>query len=268
MPKISIVTINLNNADGLRRTLESLGSQSYDDFESIIIDGGSGDHSSKVIQEFIDLGRPRISHWISEPDSGIYQAQNKGARLASGKYLFFLNSGDYLASPQTLKKLDPENWTADLVYGNIIVVSQNESFELQSPRRITIKHMLLATLSHPATFISRQLFERVGPYREYYKICGDYHFFLDAIYNHSATTDFRNETVSVFPLGGISSNEEFLDLHISERRRAQKEVLPGEILDLVEELRQMESRMNSLKFAILAIPRFLRRRLARRRNIW
>lgn len=267
-PEISIITINLNNASGLRRTLESIADQSYGNFESIVIDGQSVDSSVEVIQEYIALGRPQVFHWISEADSGIYQAQNKGVRFASGRYLLFLNSGDYLTGPNILEKLDPKNWTADLVYGHIKVVGESESYESKAPAQITIKHMLLSTLNHPATFISRQLFDRVGPYWEDYKICADYHFFLDAIYNHSATTDFRNETISVFPLGGISSSKKYLDIHISERRRAQKEVLLREILDLVDELRQMENRMNSLKFAILAIPRFLRRQLAKRRNQW
>ena len=97
MPLLSIITINRNNASGLRKTIESVVTQDCTDFEYLIIDGASTDDSPAVIQEFV-TGKHgnKISHWISEPDTGIYNAMNKGGRQARGTYVYMLNSGDWL----------------------------------------------------------------------------------------------------------------------------------------------------------------------------
>ena len=86
--KLSIITINLNNAAGLRKTIQSVVNQTYIDFEYIIIDGFSSDGSIEVIKEYAD----RINYWVSEPDRGIYNAMNKGILKTSGEYIHFLNS--------------------------------------------------------------------------------------------------------------------------------------------------------------------------------
>ena len=88
--RLSIITINYNNREGLRKTIESVVNQTYRNFEYIIIDGGSTDGSVEVVKEYAD----RISYWVSEPDNGIYNAMNKGVLAANGKYIQFLNSGD------------------------------------------------------------------------------------------------------------------------------------------------------------------------------
>ena len=86
--KLSIITINYNNCDGLRKTIESVIAQTTRDFEYIVIDGGSTDGSVDVIKEYADY----IDYWVSEPDKGIYNAMNKGTRAAHGDFLLFLNS--------------------------------------------------------------------------------------------------------------------------------------------------------------------------------
>ena len=88
--KLSVITINYNNRDGLRKTIESVVNQTCRDFEYIIIDGGSTDGSVDVIKQYAD----RIDYWVSEPDKGIYHAMNKGIAVAHGEYLNFMNSGD------------------------------------------------------------------------------------------------------------------------------------------------------------------------------
>jgi glycosyltransferase involved in cell wall biosynthesis len=88
--KLSVITINYNNAIGLRKTIESVVNQTFRDYEYIIIDGGSTDGSVDVIKEYAD----KIDYWVSEPDKGIYNAMNKGVAAAHGEYTNFLNSGD------------------------------------------------------------------------------------------------------------------------------------------------------------------------------
>src|SRR5687768_15687660 len=107
-PKISVITINLNNQIGLRKTLESVVNQTSESFEYIVVDGSSTDGSVEVLNKYKD----RIAHLRSEKDTGIYHAMNKGIKLAKGEYLLFLNSGDWLADNRslenTLKLIEPD----------------------------------------------------------------------------------------------------------------------------------------------------------------
>ena len=88
--KYSIITVNFNNKEGLRKTIESVIHQTFHDFEFIVIDGGSTDGSADVLKEY----HTQIDYWVSEPDGGIYQGMNKGIKKATGDYLNFMNSGD------------------------------------------------------------------------------------------------------------------------------------------------------------------------------
>ena len=103
MAKYSIITINYNNADGLRRTIESVVSQTFDDYEYVIIDGGSTDGSVDVIKEYEN----KISYWVSEKDGGIYNAMNKGVKASNGEYLIFMNSGDVFYRDKVLEDIMP-----------------------------------------------------------------------------------------------------------------------------------------------------------------
>ena len=126
MPTLTIITINLNNSIGLRKTIESVISQTYNDFEYLIIDGGSIDGSVDVIKEYAD----RISYWFSEPDKGIYNAMNKGILKAKGQYLQFLNSGDYLVNKNVIENVFHELPDCDLLYGNIITVKPDGKLQI------------------------------------------------------------------------------------------------------------------------------------------
>ena len=98
MKKLSIITINLNNQSGLIKTIQSVISQTFKDFEWIIIDGDSTDGSKELLKKHIQ----HFTHCISEKDNGIYNAMNKGIKLAQGEYIYFLNSGDYLCNKDTM----------------------------------------------------------------------------------------------------------------------------------------------------------------------
>ena len=98
--KLSIITINFNDAKGLEKTIQSVINQTYKDFEYIVVDGASTDGSVDVIKKYSN----KLTHWVSEPDTGIYNAMNKGTRMASGEYCLYLNSGDFLADNDVLEK--------------------------------------------------------------------------------------------------------------------------------------------------------------------
>src|SRR4030043_464009 len=121
MPHLSIITINLNNAAGLRQTIESVINQTFSDYEYIIIDGGSTDGSVDVIKEYAS----KLRYWITEPDTGIYNAMNKGIMQAKGEYFQFLNSGDWFLNETILQKLFSVDHNADILYGDEYWVYKN-----------------------------------------------------------------------------------------------------------------------------------------------
>ena len=118
--KYSIITVNYNNKEGLRRTIESVIHQTFHDYEFIIIDGGSTDGSMDVLKEY----DAQINYWVSEPDSGIYNAMNKGIAKAKGEYLNFMNSGDCFYTADVLEKVSLYNSNADFIVGTIITIAR------------------------------------------------------------------------------------------------------------------------------------------------
>lgn len=263
-PLVSIITINLNNAAGLRKTLESLAAQTWQNFESILVDGGSTDGSVEVIKEFLSTQQFQIGKWVSEKDKGLYHAQNKGINFSKGKYLLFLNSGDYLASDDVLKELKPEKWTTDMVYGNLLLSNGDTTQPLKPfkpPKEITILHLLMESLPHQTFFIQKKLFKTIGLYREDLRVYSDYHFFLNAIYNFQATLKYCDTAVTVYDTTGISGNKKFMYLRYRERKAVQKELLPPEAYAVIQHIDDHINHTNSFRFALLAIPRYFARRL-------
>ena len=115
--KLSIVTINLNNVEGLKRTIDSIVSQTYSNYEWIIIDGGSIDGSTDLIEQ----NKQHLSYWCSEPDKGIYNALNKGIAYANGEYISFMNSGDVYASENILQEVFLQDHKGGILYGDWII---------------------------------------------------------------------------------------------------------------------------------------------------
>ncbi len=232
MPAVSIITINYNNAKGLEKTIQSVIEQNFTDFEFIIIDGGSSDESVEVIKKY----ESKISHWASEKDKGIYNAQNKGIKVAKGEYTLFLNSGDYLAEKDILKKVFYKKPTADIVYGNMYIVYSKDRMEKgYMPAELTFYHMIKNTLWHPVSFIKRSLFEKYGGYNEDYKIAADYDFFLNMLIVKKVSTEYLNEFISVFIHDGKSASADNIEVIKKERRQAQMQYFHPSIIALAEQ---------------------------------
>lgn len=220
MPLISIITVNYNNASELKKTIESVVSQTFNDFEHIIIDGASTDGSIEVIKSF----ESEIAYWISEKDTGIYSAMNKAIKIAKGKYCLFLNSGDFVTNKNVLADVSNRGLDADIVYGNMIIHHRNGKKELgKMPEQITFHQMIVDTLWHPVSFIKKSLFDTYGCYREDIKIVADYEFFLKTIIVYKVTTQYIPITISEFLLGGMSSHPSNAALIASERKKIQLE---------------------------------------------
>ena len=216
MPVVSIITINYNNTAGLKKTIDSVISQTFQDIEFIIIDGGSTDGSVDIIKS----NAAKITHWVSEKDNGIYNAQNKGARKATGEYCLFLNSGDHLVESATLDKVVKE-LNKDIVYGDLLIedAQRNRSNGI-SPDVLDVYHFMISTLWHPCTFIKRALFEKYGYYREDFKITGDYEFFLRVILKNGVSYRHIPVPISIFDMSGVSNDPENQKLQSEERKRS------------------------------------------------
>lgn len=203
--KLSIITVNLNNKSGLQKTIDSVISQTYKDFEWIIIDGGSTDGSKELIEQYSQY----ITYWISEPDKGIYNAMNKGIISANSEYLLFLNSGDWLINTNIIEQAFPFMNNADFVYGSLQLVNRDGDIKIWDIPidSVTGELFLNSTMPHPATFIKKEKLLQYGGYDESYKIAADWKFFMDAILFGNSSLKKMPFVVSVFSEDGISSTQ-------------------------------------------------------------
>lgn len=274
IPKISIITVNYNDAEGLERTLESVRTQTFQDFEHIVIDGGSTDSSLEVIRRH----GSRLAYWCSEPDGGVYQGMNKGASHARGQYLLFLNAGDTLANPRVLQWAAPQLNGEDIVYGNLEVLPEPSATAPTSPPpgnsprsassslkpyiklypdQPTLRFLLEDSLPHPSTFIRRAIFG--DGYDTRFRIVADWHFWLRRILFDNCTTLHLRHTVSSFQLGGLSSNYEATQ---ADRRAAYSSLFPPMIAAPIERQILLERQGIADLANSLASTRRLSRRLA------
>jgi glycosyltransferase involved in cell wall biosynthesis len=237
MPKVSVITISYNNAEGLLRTMDSVIKQDYTDYEYIVIDGGSSDNSKEIINSFAD----KITYWVSEPDRGVYHAMNKGIAVAKGEYLHFLNAGDIYASDDVLSKVFVKDYDASLLRGIQICDYGNrqERWLNLGDRDVTLYDMYVNTLLHQATFIKSDLFQKYGLYDEDLKIVSDWKFFLQAILGGEKTI-YLGFDVVVFEMEGISTNKEHGDLHLHERKMVTEQLFPSNILADYKRLKYLE----------------------------
>ena len=266
--KLTIITINYNNASGLQKTMESVLNQTSKEFEYIIVDG-SAPHPPKggvsdraVIESFVknvegqEIGFT-LCTWLSpeggvgggfysEPDSGIYNAMNKGIRMAKGEYIHFLNSGDWLVDEfvveRMLKELSSfefrvsgsesgvEARPIDIFVGNKIMVRPDGKVRYghNDKRPVTALTFYRGTIEHTSAYIRRAMFDVVGMYDETLRIVSDYKWYFDAVLNHNALVAFTDIYVSYFDNTGISSTN--LTLDKAERRQVLEQMLPPTVL--------------------------------------
>lgn len=308
--KLSIITINYNNAEGLRKTLASVAAQTYTKIEHIIVDGGSTDGSVEVIEAYASgvactasgcgikdavsaadaavnsqpakgaqlrkatqpangtLPAHSAHHqilWVSEKDKGIYNAMNKGIRMATGEYIEILNSGDILFDSQVTQRMmaalaqqvrgyrlevkGNENSIAEntalspnslitsspiqnrpaILYGNMIKVNaQGQVVGKSGYTEYSLRQFYHSTLNHDCAYIRRDLFEEYGLYDENLKIVSDWKWYLQAIGLGRVKPVYVDIDVTIFDDGGIS--ERNLALRNAERRQVLEELLPPAIL--------------------------------------
>ena len=216
MKKISIITVCLNEAESIRATCDSICSQSYSDFEWIVIDGGSTDGTLEILREYEDS----MDCLISEPDTGIYNAMNKGAVKASGQYLIFMNGGDRFACADALLMASKAP-RAQMLYGDVYLGDSSGDVETY-PDVVESGYMLRKMIPHQTTFYERATFEAVGGYDESFKIAGDYDLYARLFEVERISHHHISHPIAIFDLEGVSNSKDFRQLRKRENHRIRK----------------------------------------------
>lgn len=205
--KVSVITVVYNNRETVAGAIESVLGQQHSELEYIVVDGGSTDGTLEVINEY----RDSISHIISEPDNGIYDAMNKGIARATGELIGILNSDDAYASNRVLrdvvKVFDAQR--VDCVYGDLVYVSDHET------RRV-IRYWQAGEFSrgkfrwgwappHPTLFLRREVYEQHGRFNTDLNIAADYELMLRFLYKHRVPAAYVPEVLVCMKDGGTSN---------------------------------------------------------------
>ncbi len=234
--KLSIITINYNNSEGLKRTLDSVVGQTFTDYEWIVIDGGSTDGSRELIEKYNE----HFVYWISEPDGGIYQAMNKGIEHATGEWLLFLNSGDWLYKNDVLEKVFSEHHDADILYGDVMYHwPDNRGLELdEKPDNLSLYFFYKDTLCHQATFYKKDIFVN-HKYNEDLRICSDWTLYIQLLIEGYR---FKHLPfcISNFAQDGLSTH--LNEAHLAERQWVFDNCFPDWAKPDLERLEQMDER--------------------------
>jgi len=215
--QFSIITICYNEGNRIEKTLQSIFSQTFLDYESIVIDGGSTDGTVDIIKKYLD----RITYFVSEKDNGRYDAMNKGIMVSNGEYLLFLNGGDYFASKTVLQDVVNFRLDTPIIYGNIITRKGNID-KIKNTNRIIGKPFAFykKTFPHPGTFIKKGLFDQYGLYNTTYTISSDNDFFKRVIINNVKCKHIP-VIISVFYKDGISCSPLTKEIQKKENRQIQ-----------------------------------------------
>lgn len=240
MNKLSIITVNYNDKIGLKKTFESVVKQTFQDYEFIVIDGGSTDGSKDLILEYED----KISYWVSEKDNGVFHAMNKGIKVATGDFVIFMNGGDIFNTNLILDEVVPElNSEFDIYYGDNYKESSNSKRLKTYPEHLSFSFFYTSSLNHQSTFIRKSLFEEHFYYNEDYKIASDWEFFAYVICHKNVSYKYLKKIISVYDFTGISSNPKFSELFNQEKAQSIQKYFPVFINDYKE-----VSELNSKRF--------------------
>lgn len=247
IPDLSIITVNHNNRSGLLKTIESAINQTFKNYEYIIIDGASTDGSAELIKEYSD----RIYYWVSERDSGIYNAMNKGIKRANGEYLLFLNSGDKLINKNILGEVFKEDHKEDIIYGDITYFDPVKKKMLKPclPEKPDLYFFYKQSLWHQAAFIKRKLFTKYGDYNENNKLVSDWEYFLKRIVIDKCSYKKINKIITNYDMfNGISVTNN--EIRIKEMKNIMLQTFPSYIIELLENYSSTENEIRIFRKSI------------------
>lgn len=245
--KFSVITPSFNSGDTIEQTIESVQNQVYLDVEHIVVDGGSTDQTLSILNKYSSL------KWVSEPDKGIYDAMNKGVKLASGDWIIFLGADDIFFGKEVLsillQKYREVLATYKIVYGGVIF---KELYSYSSyHKRFHKFHFDRSNLNHQSIFYHQSVFKLVGDYNLKYPVFADWEFNIKAFFNSEIKTSYIPLIISVFSVQGASNTriDSFLD-HRTEliQSMVDKDGLRSKLsFELYQKSRQKSLRVILLK---------------------
>jgi glycosyltransferase involved in cell wall biosynthesis len=205
---VSIITVCYNSEKYIETAIKSILSQNYNNIEYIVIDGGSKDRTVEIVRKYSELSTIRIKV-VSEPDEGIYDAMNKGVKLAEGEIIGILNSDDFYINDEVITCVvnEFEATNADMVYGNLIFVDREDI-----NRTVRVWDTFKGEFSkgwnppHPSTFIKSSIYKEFGYYKKEYKISSDYDLFYRMIEVGKVSHHHLNKTLVKMRVGGASTS--------------------------------------------------------------
>lgn len=201
MKKVSIIIATYNAAETLRAALSSVHNQAFSDWECIVVDGGSKDGTVDIIKDFSD--KDLRYRWISEPDGGVYNAFNKGWRMARGEWIYYLGADDEILPNTFMSIFEQKIEDSGVIYGNYLTRSQGkvEIIKSHSDPSFLRKY----NTSHQAVIMRRKVIEELKGFNERYRLCADYDIMVRA-YLKKYIFKYVDINFAVFTIGGISSN--------------------------------------------------------------
>lgn len=208
--KISLVTITYNSSSTLRDTMDSVLSQTYADIEYIVVDGASKDNTVSIIKEYEPRFNGRL-HWVSEPDKGLYDAMNKGIRMATGDVVGIINSDDFYHRTDVVAKVAEafKNKDVQAVYGDVRFVNPDnldKTVRYYSSRNFSPKRFRYGFMpAHPTFFTYRNYFEEFGYYKTDYKIAADYELLIRFLHTHRLKAKYLPLDFMKMRTGGAST---------------------------------------------------------------
>ena len=197
LPKISVITVSLKSVETIEATIKSVLNQTYNHLEYLVIDGGSKDGTVELLEKYTGVGKLRF---ISEEDNGIYDAMNKGIKMAVGEWIFFIGSDDTLSSIDIIERVFSEDFgNAEIVYGNVLLLHSGLIYDGPFDHEKISQH----NICHQGMFIKKSLYERLGGFNTKYLVAADYEFNIKWM-GMGVPAVYINETIAVYNEKGFS----------------------------------------------------------------
>lgn len=218
--KISIITICRNNEDSIEETMKSVFFQTYPNIEYVIIDGLSTDKTVSTINKYKD----RLAYFVSEKDSGMYEAMNKGIKASTGEVIYFLNAGDTLFHSSVMDNII-RHFTKDIdfLYGDVIEIDKKTGCcNIKRQNKVNNAYLYTNAICQQSILYRKSAFEKCGYFNTEYKIVGDREWLFRAFLKEKIKSKYVDIPFALFTKGGVSNNENYEKIHVKERKKAKK----------------------------------------------
>lgn len=216
-PKISVIIVVFNGAKTLRNAIHSVLQQTYTNLELVVIDGSSTDDTIEILEKY----KANNLFWISEPDDGIYDAMNKGIKIATGEWIFFLGADDTFYTDNILTEIfgNIENYDCDFLYGNVYSLALNRKYD----GKFTKERILFQNICHQSIFYKKVIHEKIGFYNKDFKTFADWDFNIKCFYDPEINIKYYEIIVTNFAAGGLGTSRPdlfFLQNYLFEKNLA------------------------------------------------